>query len=259
MKRMIYLVAIVAALAGMVACGPSAAEKAERLASAAAQIDSIVKCDEAPVVSSGARYEDPNIVVSYVLSDSMIKVDLLGDELLDYYAAEELRTMDASTLKTVTSLLSKNETSLVVSITDVYGNAKNYIFTADKLKNLAKAKRSTLNVQKVKEQVVALANASVPAPYAHPGTQVSASIDGGFLTYTIVWPKKSSYASYSQGVLVSLYKAPLQAQYSALGVLEYPVVDMYKSLGVDGVRIVYKAVDSDSELKQAFPWRELFK
>lgn len=259
MKKILLQIVSLTVLLAFAACGPSDAEKKARLEAVAAQIDSLVSTNAAPIVASGARYEEPNVVVYYTLADSMISTDFLGEELFDYYVSEELRTFEASTFKQITKSLSENESGLTVAITDVYGKTKNFIFTPEKLTNLAKAKRSSLNVPKVKEQVVALANAAVPAPAANAGAQVSTAIESGFLTYTITWPSKKAFASYSQGVLVSLYKEALQNQYSALGILEYPMVDLYKSLGVDGVRIVYAAVDSKDQLKQAFPWREIFK
>ena len=225
-------------------CGPSAAERAARMESAAATVDSLVHTTEAPFVVSKAVYAEPNIDVSFVLADSVIKVDLLGDELMDYYLAEQLKSSEAS---------------VVLSLTDAYGGSKTFIYTADKLQNLAKAKRSQLNVPKVKEQVVAVAGGAVPAPSAHMGTQVSTSIDKGFLTYTVTWPSKSAVSGMPQGVLTGRYMQPLRDEYGRLGSLEYPVVEMLKTLGIDGVRMVYVATGTDEEVKQAFPWREIFK
>lgn len=240
-------------------CGPSAAERAARMESAAATVDSLVHTTEAPFVVSKAVYAEPNIDVSFVLADSVIKVDLLGDELMDYYLAEQLKTSDGAALREVCSALKSSEASVVLSLTDAYGGSKTFIYTADKLQNLAKAKRSQLNVPKVKEQVVAVAGGAVPAPSAHMGTQVSTSIDKGFLTYTVTWPSKSAVSGMPQGVLTGRYMQPLRDEYGRLGSLEYPVVEMLKTLGIDGVRMVYVATGTDDEVKQAFPWREIFK
>ena len=62
-----------------------------------------------------------------------------------------------------------------------------------------------------------------------------------------------------QGVLTGRYMQPLRDEYGRLGSLEYPVVEMLKTLGIDGVRMVYVATGTDEEVKQAFPWREIFK
>lgn len=242
------------------ACGPSEAERTARLEGAAAAIDSLVATSQAPFESVSAAYAAPNVDIAVTLRDSMIKVDLLGEQLMDYYAADQLKSMDAARVSAVVKTLRSMETPVVVTLTDTYGAQKTFIFPADKIQRLMKAKPSSLDVPKVKEQVVAMAGGAVPAPWAHPGTQVSASIDKGFLTYTVTWPSKRSLAGVEQGNLTGNYLDALRRQYGRLGDLEYPVVEMLKSLGIDGVRMVYTAADDDDvQIKQAFPWREIFK
>lgn len=240
-------------------CGPSAAERTARMESAASVVDSLVHTTDAPFAVSKATYAEPNIDVTIVLTDSMIKVDLLGENLLDYYLAEQLKTSDRQKLQSICSTLKDNEANVVLSITDTFGASKTFIYSGSKLLDLAKAKLSQLNVPKVKDQVVALAGAAVPAPSAHAGAQVSTSIEKGFLTYTITWPGKGAISGMPQGVLTGRYMQPLRDQYSRLGSLEYPVAEMLKTLGIDGVRIVYAATGTEDEVKQAFPWREIFK
>ncbi|MDO4320202.1 MAG: hypothetical protein Q4C34_06455 [Bacteroidales bacterium] len=252
-------VVAVALIALASACGPSAAERTARMESATATVDSLVHTSEAPFAVSKADYAEPNIDVTVVLADSMIKVDLLGEDLMDYYLAEQLKTSDQQALRSICSTLKDNEANVVLSLTDAFGASKTFIFSGEKLLNLAKAKRSQLNVPKVKDQVVALAGGAVPAPSAHAGAQVSTSIDKGFLTYTVTWPGKGVISGMPQGVLTGRYMQPLRDQYGRLGSLEYPVVEMLKTLGIDGVRIVYVATGTDDEVKQAFPWREIFK
>lgn len=263
MKRITRNLLLPLLTAGVVAlvsaCGPSAAETTARLESAAATVDSLVHTTGAPFAVSKAAYAEPNIDVTFVLTDSMIKVDLLGDELMDYFVAEQIKPVDRSVLNPVIATLKAAEANVVVSVTDAYGTTKTFIYSGDKLSNLAKSKRSQLNVPKVREQVVAMAGGAVPAPAAHPGTQVAASIDKGFLVYTMTWPSKKSLDGLSQGVLTGRYLQPLRNQYSQLGSLEYPVVEMLKTLDIDGVRIVYAAAGTDDVVKQGFPWREIFK
>lgn len=242
------------------ACGPSDAEKTAQLEATAASIDSIVATNQAPFENVGVKYDAPNVAMRVGLRDSMIKVDLLGDQLMDYYAAEALKAMNPKQVWDLTATLKKFETPVVLTLKDTFGSEKSFIFTAEKIRKLQKSKPSSLDVPAVKEQIVAMAGAAVPAPQAHPGCQVSASIEKGFLTYTIVWPSKASLAGVVQGNLTGSYLDGLRRQYSRLGDLEYPVVEMLKGLGIDGVRIAYTAADDDDvQIKQAFPWREIFK
>lgn len=259
MKTILNLTAA-ALVALTAACGPSEAEKAARLEGAAAAIDSIVGSTQAPFESVSATYAAPNVDVAVTLRDSMIKVDLLGEQLMDYYAADGLKSLDAQQVWDISKTLKSLDTPVVMTITDTYGAQKTFIFPAEKIQKLLKAKPTSLDVPKVKEQVVAMAGGAVPAPLAHPGTQVSASIEKGFLTYTVVWPSKKNLAGVTQGNLTGNYLDALRRQYGRLGDLEYPVVEMLKSLGIDGVRMVYTAADDDDvQIKQAFPWREIFK
>lgn len=241
-------------------CGPSAAERTAALEGAAAGIDSLVTTSQAPFDTCRAVYAEPNVLIEVALRDSMIKVDLLGDALMDYFAADWLKASDQTRVYDVLKTLRRMETPVVLSIRDTYGASKSFIFNADKISRLLKAKPSSLDVPKVKEQVVAMASASAPAPWAHQGCQVSAAINKGFLTYTIVWPSKAALNGMEQGNITGRYLDPLRRQYARLGDLEYPVVEMLKGLGIDGVRIEYTADgDSDRAIKQAFPWREIFK
>lgn len=254
------LAASAALLLLVCSCGPSEAEKKAAMERTAATIDSIIGTTQTPYEACGAVYAEPNVNVNIVLRDSMIKVDLLGEQLMDYFAAAQLKSYDADTFNDITKQLRTQDASLVVNITDTFGGSKTFIFSPEKLRRLRAAKPSSLDVPKVKEQVIAMANGAVPAPAAHAGAQVSASISKGFLTYTVSWPQKSALAGLEQGSLTGRYMDALRRQYSRLGELEYPVVETLKSLGIDGVRIVYTTVDGDGkELKQAFPWREIFK
>lgn len=258
MKKLFMIAA--AALAVTAACGPSDKERTAALDATAASIDSLVATTMAPFDSCTASYAGSTVNVRVALRDSMIKVDLLGDQLMDYFASDWLKAQDPQRVSELVKRLKKYDTGVTLTVRDTYGVSRNYLFTGDKITKLLKAKPSSLDVTKVREQVVALAGAAVPAPYAHPGTQVSASVKLGFLTYTITWPSKQDLKGLKQGNLTGRYMDALRRQYGRLGDLEYPVVEMLKSLGMDGVRIVYTAADDDAmELKQAFPWREIFK
>lgn len=261
MRRIgIYIAAMAAmVMLGLSSCGRSDAERRQAVEALAARVDSMVRTDQAPLAGSGAVADSASVVVTFAVSDSLVRADLLGEELFDYYAAEELRTLDGETLQGIVKGLKENDATMVVRVADVYGAERTFLLSADKLSRLAKGKRSQMSTPTVKDQVTAMLGASVPAPWAHPNTQVSCAIKNGFLTYTVTWTSKKYYADYGQGILTARYLEPLRTQYSGLGTIEYPVVDMLKSLGIDGVRMVYVTEGGDNELKQAFPWREIFR
>ena len=87
---------------------------------------------------------------------------------------------------------------------------------------------------------------------------VELSVKGGFLTYTVTFPDESRYANSGQGLLTGLYEKPLVRSYSSLGSLRESFEAMFRTLGIEGVRVEYKALKGDKELSQAFPWRFIF-
>ncbi len=264
MKALFRTVAVAFAtlliMAGATACGESQADKAKKLEAAAAALDSVFNPAQAPVAALSITADGTDINFKATLSDSLIHADLLGEELVNYFVANQIKHVKGAVINQVNKALDSTLGSLKLSITDTWGNNFAIAFSSENLRHLYKAKGSQLNVPTVKEQVVALLGNSLPASMANKDAQsITLTISKGFLNYNVQFDKYAKYKKGKQGHLTTLYFAPLKVQYANLGVLQTPIIDTLKELGIDGIRVTFSAQDSDKELKQAFPWREIVK
>lgn len=252
--RSIAAVAVLLSMVcGLVSCGDSQADKLARLDAAAVQLDSVLKAVGEPVTGVDAVAGDADITVKVTVKDSMVNASLIGDELMDYFIAQVIKTAPADVVNGVIKAVEGTEGSVRLMLTDMYGNDREFSFTGETLRHLYKAKGSQLNAPRVKEQVCALLQ---PVLAANAGADhVDLTVSKGFLTYEVVFASDKVFRDSGQGLLTRLYLEPIKAQYASLGALEQPVVDMFKSLGIDGVTVIYKALNGDKEIRQGFPWR----
>lgn len=200
----------------------------------------------------------PDIKLSFEVKDSLIDLNLVGRDLFNVFASYQLKHIVPKEFNEVRNALHDSKGNLEVELTSINGSTAKYSFSPQELSKLFGARSTDLNFPAAKNQLIAVAEKCVPSPESHSGAErVDVSIKKSFLEYDIVWPKASSYANSTQGVLTKRYFNPLKEQYQELGSLAEPIIDILTSMGIDGVRIVYSAPDSDKKLQQAFPWREI--
>lgn len=245
---------LVAAAAGLSGCGSK--NSGEALVSAAELADSIARADANGSVVAAA----PDLEASFTVSDPEIALSAVGQDLFDVFAAQQLKKVPAKDINAVCEALRESKGQLEVIINSPDGESITFSLTPHRIGALQRAKNSDLNFSAARTQAIAVAERMVPAPEAHAGAlRVETGVSKSFLEYNIVWAKASSFDKYPQGVLTQNYFNALKKQYQDMGGLAEPVIDMLSSMGIDGVRIVYSAENSDKELKQAFPWREIRK
>lgn len=234
------------------ACGNGKSDNG--LADAAAVADSIARADAGGAVVEQA----PDLEASFTIADQEISVGVIEQELFDVFASQQLKRLNNRDIAKVCDALRKSGGSFITVLNSPSGDSVSFTLTPHQIIGLQRAKNSELNIGAAKAQAVAVAERMVPNPEAHAGAaRVDVAVVKSFLEYNIVWPKASAYSRMSQGVLTQNYFNALKKQYQDLGGLAEPVISMLETMGVDGVRIVYSAEDSDRELKQAFPWREI--
>ena len=247
-------------MSGVTACGESQADKTTKLEAATAALDSVLNTTEAPIKSLSISADDANINVAATFGDSLLHADLLGEELMNYFVAGQIKQIKADVVNQVNRALDSSVGSLKLSLTDTWGNSFAIAYSAEDLRHLYKAKGSQLNVPMVKEQLVILLSNSLPTTKANKDSKgITLSIDKGFLNYDILFDKYQKFEKDRQGYITTLYFDLIKAQYASLGKLQTPIIDTMKELGIDGIRVTFVANDSDKELKQAFPWREIAK
>lgn len=226
----------------------------DALAHAGNLADSIASADAGGSVVVAA----PDLDASFTIDDAELSLSSVGQDLFNVFAAQQLKKLSAKDITTVCDALRDSKGELHVILNSSDGESATFAFTPQQVIKLQRAKNSELNLGAARLQAVAVAEKMVPNPSAHSGAvRVDVSVAKSFLEYNIVWPKASAYDKYPQGVLTANYFNALKKQYQNMGGLAEPVIDMLTSMGIDGVRIVYSAVDSDKQLKQAFPWREI--
>lgn len=245
---------IIALLALLVATGCGSHNVEDSLRSAAEVADSVAKAD-----AGGSVVVDvPNLQISFTVTDSEISLASVGQDLFEVFAAQQLKKVSPKVVAKVVEALRESKGELDVIINSDNGESAAFTLTPHRIVALQRAKNSELNFSSARTQVIAVAERMVPAPQEHIGAmKVHVSVSKSFLEYNIVWPNVTSYERQPQGILTKRYFNALKEQYQTMGGLAEPVIDMLTSMGIDGVRIVYSAENSDKELKQAFPWREI--
>ena len=229
-------------------------DSSQSLMSAAVLADSIASADAGGTVV----VSEPDLQASFTVHDAEISLSAIGQDLFNVFASQQLKKLSAKDITAVCDALRESKGSLITVLNSPAGESVSFTLTPQQIIKLQRAKNSELNLGAARNEVVAVAERMVPAPNAHEGAlRVEASVTKSFLEYNIVWPKASEFARQPQGILTQRYFNALKEQYQAMGELAEPVISMLQSMGIDGVRIVYSAQDSDRELKQAFPWREI--
>lgn len=236
----------------MGSCG--GASKGDMLERAAAKADSIAKAEG----GGSAVLDSPDICVDFTVNDTLIPLQMITQDLFDVFASQQLKKIPQKDVSAVTDALRENNGELKVTLNSPKGESVTFEFAPRRVTTLQKARNSELNVSGARTAVIDIARQMIPAPEAHKGaSDIVTSVTKSFLEYDIIWPKASDFARYPQGILTKNYFTPLKMQYQAMGSLAEPVIEMLESMGIDGIRIVYSAADSDKQLKQAFPWREI--
>lgn len=243
-----------AALAAIMLAACAGGNSSDTLAAAARLADSIAAADANGTVAAAA----PDLQASFTIDDPQIAISSVGQELFDVFASQQLKKIPTPDIAAVCTALRESKGSFITILNSPAGESVTFSLTPQQIIKLQRAKNSELNLGAARNQVVAVAEHMIPAPDAHSGAlRVDVAVSKSFLEYNIVWPKASAFARDSQGVLTQRYFNPLKEQYQAMGPLAEPVISMLQTLGIDGVRIVYTAPDSDRRLQQAFPWREI--
>lgn len=244
-------------LTALTGCG-SDGGNASALAKAAAGADSIVSSMSDANVEVNAA--GTGLDATFRMSDSLIDPAYLGQDLFDVYAAQQLKDYPSAAVNAVSKAVQASKGDITVELLWPGGRNARFTLTPRRFVDLQRAKNSQLNMPAAKTQLTDLARHIIPAPEASKGCDsIETSINKSFLEYTFVWPSASAYANDGQGMLTGRYFNALKRMYTSLGAPGPDIVRMLQGMGVDGIRIVYAAKDSDKTLQQAFPWREIQK
>ncbi len=242
--------------AGIMACAVSACgggKEAETLMRQAERVNSelatTARQDPALFAKAGAEYADSAFSINIVFADSMLQVADYSQALVEYFLSDEIKSRAGADLDEIVNTLAKVKEPMRLSLTDVYGTSRSYDMTASTLRTLFKTQRSQLQLPQVRSEVLGILAGRAFRFAVGPGVQKA--------TYTIIYDNAKAYSGLNVANLKARYLKLLKPIYKSYGQLAGAVVDMDKSLGIDGYRFILTTPAGDSELKATLPWREI--
>lgn len=252
--------AAVAALAMATSCGGN--HEAEILQAQAQRVDAQLAADAASnprlFAAADAEYADSAFRVDITFADSVINVADYSQDLVEYFLSDEIKSSAGQDLDELVNSLAKTKEPLRLTLTDVYGTTRSYDMPASTLRALFKTQRSQLNLPEVRTQVLSILSDRAFRFAVGAGVQkVDFALTTSFATYTIVYDNAKAYSGLNVGNLKARYLKLLKPIYQSYGPLAGAIVEMDRSLGIDGYRFVLTTPSGDSELKCTLPWREI--
>lgn len=259
-NKCLVVATVLLAAAGFAACsgkssGPSPlAAQSERISGELGKL-----AEDSPMFLESAKsdYADGILSVTISFSDPSVNVADYSQALVEYVVSVWLKSHPGADLDTTLNTLSAEQGSLKITLVGVEGAETEYTIGASRLKKLLLLKPSELNFSEVKDNVCRILEKRCNSyKEAYKAAEASFELAGGFAQYTLVFESASVYANLKQNSLRGRYQKVLRDQFDVYGSCAPLVIDVVKSLGVDGYRFVYEAAnDSSKTLKAALPWR----
>jgi hypothetical protein len=210
------------------------------------------------ISDAGAEYADGQFQINITFADSLVVLADYTQSFVEYFLAEELKNNQTQDLADLINALSSIEGTYTLNLADVYGTDRDFEFTASQLKRLLNTSRAQLNYNEVKAQVVQLmSNAAAAVRAAEKAENVVFDLTSGFATYTVTFATDKNYANMSTANLKAYAIKKYKNEYAKFGTFTPMVVELFKSLGIDGYRIIYTNKANSKTLKTAVPWREI--
>ncbi len=208
------------------------------------------------------EYADNSLKVYVQREDSTLAAKYITEPLFNYFTACQIKNHLDKNLEITVNALSEKEAPLIVKLTDVYGESKTYELKPATLRYMVKTMLSQLATGEVRESLYALLDAEKEAfrPQNEGFVEgVTSSFNkSGFYTYTVEF-KKGKSAVYSQLTTANLKARALKVldeRYERFGTMRQPVLEMMKTLGIDGFHLVY-TTDGKNTLKTTIPLSNL--
>jgi len=241
--------------AGIMACAVSACgggKEAETLMRQAERVNSELATTARQVpalfAKAGAEYADSAFSINIVFADSMLQVADYSQALVEYFLSDEIKSRAGADLDEIVNTLAKVKEPMRLSLTDVYGTSRSYDMTAS----------TQLQLPQVRSEVLGILAGRAFRFAVGPGVQkADFALTSSFATYTIIYDNAKAYSGLNVANLKARYLKLLKPIYKSYGQLAGAVVDMDKSLGIDGYRFILTPPAGDSELKATLPWREI--
>lgn len=238
-----------AAVGLLAACGPSKDEIRRQ---------QILECEIADSVFATKTEIDGHHLVIELGAPSRLDVEAVDPTLFNFFAAYQIKEIDITPLNLFVNALKQTGDTVEVVLRNG-DQAKSFYLAPAKILLLHGAKNTDLDISGVKQGLKAAAESFFPLYPPDSAAQKSVSIDKGFLQFELTFSSAKSFERYDQSIFTAKYLPMLKSEFQKLNSGRLMLYTPLKSIGVEGVRMVYKAEDSQKTIKQAFPWRELIK
>lgn len=208
------------------------------------ELKALAEENPALISTAGATFANDTITVDVVLNDSLIDLSRIPAELFNYFTAVEVKRHIDKNLEITVNTLSEAKGCVAVSVTDAYGVKSGYVYTAADLRRMVKSPLSQLDFNAAKQALFDYWSASAgdfTPSLEKPVNDVTTSFKGGFYDYTVNFANARAYKGLTSANLKSRILKVLQPRYERLGTLRPAVLEMYKSLGIDGFHLIYEA------------------
>lgn len=204
------------------------------------------------IVSATANYADAAINVDIKLADSLFMTSVITEPLFEYFTACEVKNHIDKNLETTVNALSAKDENVKITLTDVYGDSREYVYSAATLKRMVKTPLTQLNFNDARQALVAALTASEEQfrPVGAKVKSVETSYNKtGFIDYTVTFENASYFKPLTVANLKFRAIETLSKRYNHLGDEQSVIFAMYKSLGIDGFHLIYTAGENTPSLK----------
>ena len=207
--------------------------------------------------SLSCEYAAPNLLVNVKL-DNDINPELYSQALVEYVLANYIRSNSGELMDAIVNGINHTHGSLSITVSNVNEEAKEFTVGHARLVQLVQKKNSELNFNDVKENVLHLLELEC-APMAQEikAESCTFALANGFAQYTFTFATAAKFANQTQGSILGHYLPIVKQQYESYGSCSYLVLDVLKSLQIDGYRFVYTDADESKKISSALPWKML--
>lgn len=209
------------------------------------------------IESLACEYAAPNLLVNLKL-DSDINPDEYSQALVEYVVANYIRSNAGQMMDAIVNGINRTKGSLSITVTNSNMEAKEFTIGHARLVQLVQKKNSELNFNDVKENVVRLLEMDCKE-YMGPvdATSCTFAMANGFAQYTLTFKNAQAFGNQTTGTILGRYIPVMQKQYARYGAASSLVIDVLKSLQIDGYRFVYTDEKETKKISSALPWKLL--
>lgn len=213
------------------------------------QMTNTTLAESASAVKAGDfKFENDKLSATFNLTDSMFAPKDISADLAQYAMARYLtaNSADQQVIDLINNM-SKGEVPLTLTLSKG-GDSQSYEFSGSQLKGLLKSGGSNLNTSAIGANIAELFVPWAKQQFGNAAcTDITSRIDNKMIRIALTFSdlKQSPVGAVSnpapalKGMLIDR----ADAEFNRFGALRQPLIDMIKSLNIDGIMLEYKGPD----------------